>query len=181
MTSCRRVPLLMRWMMYSRTFSSRSVWLELPKNILLRIGSRVGSSPMGTKTLLFSVSRVWWLLCSGGSGSLLQPENAQERSVLTGGHERRTASDAQGAECLLSPIVRQQPSDHGPEAVSKEEERGQEASVHRPSTGVVCFLTGHGEVASVDRKLVSVGPLAHLGPIRLRKGAGDFGPGRTPE
>jgi hypothetical protein len=32
--------------------------LELPKNILLSNGSRVGSSPMGTRTLLFSVSRV---------------------------------------------------------------------------------------------------------------------------
>src|SRR5829696_7302910 len=133
MTSCRRDPLLMRWMMYSRTFSSRSVWL---------------------------------ILCSGGSGSLLQPENAQERSVLTGGHERRPASDARGAECLLSPIVRQQPPDHGPEAVSKEE-RGQEASVYRPFSAVLCFL--------------AVRPLAHLGPIRLRKGVGDFGPGRTPE
>src|SRR5919112_3856756 len=180
MTSCRRVPLLMRWMMYSRTFSSRSVWVELPKNILLRNGSRVGSSPMGTRTLLFSVSRVWWLLCSGRSGSLLQPENTQEGSVLTGGHERRPASDSRGAECFLPPIVREQPSDHGPEAANKEE-RGQEASVHRPSSAVLCFLPGYGDVASVERKLIPVRPLAHLGPIRLRKGGGDFGPGRTPE
>src|SRR5215212_2544337 len=170
----------MRWMMYSRTFSSRSVWLESPKNILLIIGSRVGSSPMGTRTLLFSVSRLWWLICSGGSESLLQPENAQEASVLTGSHERRPASDARGAECFLPPIVCEQPSDHGPEAESKEE-RGQEASVHRLSTAVLCFLTGHGEVASVQRKHVSVRTFAHLGPVRLRKGAGDFGPGRTPE
>src|SRR5215208_7380679 len=126
----------MRWMMYSRTFSSRSVWLELPKNILLSNGSRVGSSPMGTRTLLFSVSRVWWLLCSGRSGSLLQAENAQEGSVRTGGHERRPASDARGEEYLLSPIVCAQPTDHGPEAERKEE-RGQEASVHRPSTAVL--------------------------------------------
>src|SRR5215208_6199412 len=126
MTSCRRDPLLMRWMMYSRTFSSRSVWLELPKNILLSNGSRVGSSPMGTRTLLFSVSRVWWLLCSGGSGSLLQPENAQEGSDLTGSHERRPASDARGVECFSPPIVCEQQSDHGTEAESKEE-RGQEA------------------------------------------------------
>src|SRR5215208_4610934 len=180
MTSCRRVPLLIRWMMYSRTFASRSVWLELPKNILLSNGSRVGSSPMGTRTLLFSVSRVWWLLCSGRSGSLLQPKNAQEGSVLTGSHERRLASDARGAECFFPPTVREQPSDHGPEAESKEE-RGQEASVHRPSSAVLCFLTGHGEVASVQRKFVPVRPLTHLGPIRFRKGAGDFGPGRTPE
>src|SRR5215211_4403460 len=170
----------MRWMMYSRTFSSRSVWLELPKNILLSNGSRVGSSPMGTRTLLFSVSRVWWLLCSGGSGSLLQPKNAQEGSVLTGSHERRPASDARGEECLMSPTVCEQPSDHGPEAESKEE-RGQEASVHRPSTAVLCFLAVHGKDGSVQRKLVPVRPLAHLGPIRLRKGAGDFGPCRTPE
>src|SRR5215212_668803 len=180
MTSCRRVPLLMRWMMYSRTFASRSVWLELPKNIRLRNGSRVGSSPMGTRILLFSVSRVWWLLCSEQSGSPLQPENAQEGSVLTGGHERRPASDARGAECFLPPIVCEQPSDHRPEAESKEE-RGQEASVHRLSTAVLCFLTGHGEVVAVQRKLVPVRPLAHLGPIRLRKGTGDFRPCRTPE
>ena len=80
----------------------------------------------------------------------------------------------------MPPIVCEQPSDHGPEAESKEE-RGQEVSVHRPSSAVLCVLTGHGEVASVERKLVSVRPLAHLGPIRLRKGVGDFGPGRTPE
>jgi hypothetical protein len=80
----------------------------------------------------------------------------------------------------MSPIVCEQPSDHGPEAESKEE-RGQEASVHRPSTAVLCFFPGYGEVASVERKHVSVRPLAHLRPIRLRKGAGDFGPGRTPE
>src|SRR5215207_7469276 len=180
MTSCRRVPLLIRWMMYSRTFASRSVWLELPKIILLSNGSRVGSSPMGTRTLLFSVSRVWWLLCSGRSGSLLQPENAQEGSVLTGGHERRPASDARGAECFLSPTVREQPSDHGPEAASKEE-RGQEASVHRPSIAVLCFLAVHSEDGSVQRKLVPVRPLAHLGPICLRKGTGGVGPCRTPE
>src|SRR5918994_542871 len=125
----------MRWMMYSRTFSSRSVWLESPKNILLRNDSRVCSSPMGTRTLLFSVSRVWWLLCSGRSRSLLQPENAQEGSVLTGSHERQPASDARGAECFLPPTVREQPSDHRPEAAS-EEERGQEASVDRPSSAV---------------------------------------------
>ena len=80
----------------------------------------------------------------------------------------------------MPPIVREQPSDHGPEAANKEE-RGQEASVHRPSSAVLCFLTGYGELVAVQRKLVPVRPLAHLGPIRLRKGAGDFGTCRTPE
>jgi hypothetical protein len=109
-----------------------------------------------------------------------RPHRRKVLSVPTGGHERRTASDCRGAECFLPPTVREQPSDHRVEAESKEE-RTQEASVHWPFTAVLYFLTGHGEVASVERKLVSVRPLAHPGPIRLPKGAGDFGPCRTPE
>src|SRR5918994_2938015 len=111
MTSCRGVSSFMRWMMYWRTFSSRSARAELPKNHFLRSGSRVGSSSLGTWTLLSSVFRVWWLLRSERTErrTLLQPEHAQRGWVLTR-DEQQTEGDPRGAEGLAFLTVRERPS-----------------------------------------------------------------------
>src|SRR5215217_730001 len=119
------------------------------------------------------------LLRVDGAGSSLQPKDAQEGRVLTRGDEQRMEGDTPGAKYSLSRVVRAQPSDGRREA-GREEERGQEAGVHRGLDSAVRLLRGYGEVTSVHRMPAPASSPVHLERALHRMGSSDSGSGRGP-
>src|SRR5215204_311068 len=104
-----------RWGAFSATVATSPAREFFPigclcrlKNIFLLRGSRVGSYSLGTWTLLpFGSFRIGIapLLYVGGAANPLQPEHAQEGSILEGAEERPT--EAHEAKSPVPPAVRE--------------------------------------------------------------------------
>ena len=96
----------MQWMTYRRTFSSRSLGAESPKNVLLYGGSRssrVGSHLLGTRTLLLWVfqSGIAPLLREAKQGdpySRKTPKKGRSSQIVA--NDERTPAKEQNALCL---------------------------------------------------------------------------------
>src|SRR5215212_8387787 len=86
------------------------------KSIFLISGSRVGLYSPGTRILLlFRCLRGGDAAPHSRSGIPLQPEHAQEGSILEDAEEPPKPADAQGAKCPSPPTVVEQPYDGCPE------------------------------------------------------------------
>jgi len=112
------------------------------------------------------------LLHVGGAPNPLEPEHAQEGSILEGAQQRPT--EANEAKCPLPPTVAEHPYDDRPQGdgeEQQEQEGTQELSIHRM---LIYLLRTNGEVDCLQWVYLPTRPFVHVGRVCPRKGSGNF-------